>query len=132
MCPLSYDLGVTIDLLTRKAIAQGFPFHFFSLTLGSQKTWELTRFEEVDMEALGGVSGLKEEFPERKPGIPLQLRRVQSSPDAIHCPSGLWVLPMFCGAASGAAPQRPCFLSLAQMLSAGREPSPAGRLLGIS
>lgn len=64
--------------------------------------------------------------------MPLQLRRVQSRPDAKHCPSGLWVLPMFCGVASGASPQRPRFLSLAQMASAGREPSPAGLLLGIS
>lgn len=50
---MSYDLGIATGLLTIKVIAQGFLLYFFSSPMGSQKTWELTRSEEVDMKALG-------------------------------------------------------------------------------
>jgi hypothetical protein len=74
---LSFDLGVTTGLLTRKVVARGFfLFHFFSSPLGSQKTWELTRPEEVDMEALGSQA-LRNSFQRgSQVYIPLQLWRI--------------------------------------------------------
>lgn len=78
------------------------------------------------------ASGLKRQGSQREGQVcPCSSGGSRTGLSGTHCQSSLWVLPVLCRA-SGAAPQRPHFLSLAQMASAGREPGPAGLLLGIS